>query len=180
MANPIKITNQGYPQRKRKGLVKLFGGLAFFQYFTNAVVKEGVPVIVSANPDDAPTQANGLTQVEPAVVGQTHGVKVIGLTMQLTYDDNIAGQMGQLQGYHFVNDTAQRLNGSPIGILGGHGVAYTQNYVGTIAAGEQAYVGPSNLLANTGAGGDKLPAVFETGGTDGQDVRLRFNFSVGL
>lgn len=167
-----------FQNRKQKGLVKMFGGISCPFYFTNDVVKEGTPMrLITANID----------QMTFCSQGQTHGAKCIGLALQETYDESV---MGQLKGYHFANDTRQRLNGNPIGVLTGKGWAFTTNYFGTVANGQQAAIGPSGYLIDgtSAASGDKLPVYFEgTGGTNNSNVlaatspvRIRFDFPVNV
>jgi hypothetical protein len=168
------------PVRHQKGLVKLFGGMAAPFYFTTNVVREGTPMKFTAVVDN----------IEPCVAGASDGAKCAGLAMQATYDDTL---LAELQGYHFANNTKQRLStNEPIGLLCGAGYALTTNWDPsvTIAYGDSVYIGPSGYLSNTGAAGDKLPAKFESRndvnplGTDGTGsgvggipyVRVRFDF----
>lgn len=155
------------PSRKQKGLIKLFGGLAVPFYKVDTVMLEGTPVKPSATAHTVELPLN------------TEGAKVIGLAMQETYDESA---FGQLKGYHFVNDTRQRLDGMPIGILTGVGYALTNNYVGAVTWGDKAYLA-LNATTVTGkmtkavTANNALPIVFEGTGTDGDKmVRIRFNF----
>jgi hypothetical protein len=148
-------------KRKTKGLVKMFGGLAAPFYYTDVVVKEGTPMKLHATP----------LKMVPSAVGD--GAVTLGLALQETYDESA---FGQLKGYHFANDTRQRLDGMPIGLLTGCGYAATNYYVGTVAWNDRAYITASGM-ANSGGANDKLPVVFESGGTAGATlVRIRFDF----
>lgn len=180
--NAFQPTAMNFQSRKRKGLIKLFEGIAAPWYFTNDIVAEGTPMRQLLNPD----------QMTLCVAGQTHGPLCFGLALQQTYDESA---LGQLSGYHFANDTRQRLNGLPIGLLTGKGWAATLNYTGTVTYGQQACIGVSGFLAGSTGGtpsGDKLPIVFEGAGvssatTPGSNdltafpagaalVRIRFDF----
>lgn len=120
------------------------------------------------------------------------GAVTIGLALQTTYSD---AAWGALQGYHLPNNTGQRLDGSPIGVLTGQGYAEIRNYSGTLNWGSPIYVGPSGLLVTTGhswaISGNLLPVVAETSGTStavnaataaaasaATAVRIRFNFKL--
>ncbi len=163
--------------RKQKGLIKLFGGTVAPWYFTTQVVKEGTPMKLD------PTTA-GL--VLPC--GTTDGALCIGLATQETYDESA---FGQLKGYHFANDTRQRLNGEPIGILMGAGWALTNYWVGSAPAyGTQAYLTASGMTATPGASGAALPIIFE-GAADPAlvpnlpvgsvaMVRIRYQFNMAI
>lgn len=155
------------PTRKTKGLIKLFAGISAGFYHTNSVVAEGTPMV----------PVNTLGLMRPAVKGDADGPKVFGLALQDTYDDST---WGQLRGYHFANDTRQRLDGQPIGLLCGAGWGLTLNYWGVIAYGDTAAVGASGRLEkHSNVEGDKLPIVFEAAGTNGNTlVRIRFDFPV--
>jgi hypothetical protein len=160
---------------KRKGLVKLFGGLSYPFYYTTVAVVEGQPMRMAASPD-ANAAVNDVQKMQPAVLGE--GAKVFGLSLQITYDDEA---YGQLQGYHFSNDTMQRLDGSPIGVLGGQGVAFLENYQGEVAVNEQLAVGPTGLLVGSVStdgieAGDKVPVWADTAGEAPAPIRIRFNF----
>lgn len=157
------------PKRKVKGLVKVFGGLSVPWYFTDVVVKEGTPMKFNL------AIADKMVVALPAV---TDNVNVVGLALQETYDESA---FGQLKGYHFANDTRQRLDGNPIGLLMGHGWALTNNYVGAVAYGQQGAIAPSGLLKDgtSAPAGDKLPLWFEGAGLNGDTmVRVRFDFPV--
>jgi hypothetical protein len=170
--------------RKVKGLVKMFEGISCPWYFTNDVVQEGTPMRqITANPD----------QMTVCVAGSSHGPQCFGLALQQTYDESA---FGQLKGYHFANDTRQRLNGLPIGLLTGKGWAGTLNYSGTVSYGQQAAIGPSGALIGVTGGtptNDKLPIVFEGAGTNNNVnsggvngalgatlVRIRFDFPLNI
>ena len=153
--------------RKQKGLVKLFGGLAVPFYFCDDIVAEGTPMKLSTTVDKMTLPANG------------EGAKVIGLAMQMTYDDTA---FGQLRGYHFYNDTRAR-KGSPIGLLTGTGFALTNNYKGAVHWGDAAYLEIDGSNAVTGkltaavTTNNGVKVVFEGSGTDGDKlVRIRFDF----
>jgi hypothetical protein len=148
--------------RKTKGLVKHLGGLAANFYIPTEVMSEGTPVIRNATTN---------TSVDKAAI--TEGATVIGLAMQDVYSESA---FGQLQGYHFANDTRQPLNGEPIGVLMGAGWALTTYYTGTVAAGDSVYITASGLAAS-GSANARIPAAFEEAGTDGATpVRIRFDF----
>lgn len=168
------------PSRKVKGLLKVFGGTIYPFYFTMATVAEGQPVKIKPSSVYDKAMPNASVEVTPCIMGASDGPKAIGLAAQLTYDDNLSGQMGQLKDYHFVNDTAQRLNGQPIGILGGMGWAATNNFAVPVTAEQQAYVGPSGKLAVSGDTGDKLPVFFETSAAVGEMARIRFSFPLAV
>ncbi len=152
--------------RKQKGLVKLFGGLAVPFYWTDVVVAEGTPMKLDTTQDK---------MIPPA---DTEGAKVIGLSLQMTYDDSA---FGQLRGYHFYNDTRARL-GAPVGLLTGRGYALTTNYNGTVAWGNAAYLEKSGStmtgkMTAAVTTNNKLPVVFEGAGSNGATlVRIRFDF----
>jgi hypothetical protein len=157
------------PKRKVKGLIKVFGGLSVPWYFTTAVVKEGTPMKLDLNTQD---------KADVAAPGVADNLNVIGLALQETYDESA---FGQLKGYHFANDTRQRLDGNPIGMLMGAGWAMTNNYVGTVSYGKIAAIAPSGLMKDGSAApsGDKLPIWFEGAGTNGDTmVRIRFDIPV--
>lgn len=166
------------PTLKRKGLHALFGGLRSPFYYTTDTVAEGQPMKLASSV--SPSKLNDPVRMSKCASGASDGAKVIGLALQLTYDDNLSGQMAQLRGYHFGGDTAQRLDGMPIGLLTGQGYAILENYTGNIAAHEQLGVGPSGLLAGATtsslASGDKVQAWAESSGIGGKPVRIRFNF----
>lgn len=158
------------PTRHTKGLIKMFSGnagsgiLGNF-YYTTSVVQEGTPMKFGGTQD----------LIVPCVRGTTDNVNCVGLALQSTYDET--GWDAQLKQYRFFNQTTQRLDGQPIGLLMGAGYALTTNYVGSVSWGDPVYIGASGLLAKTGASGDLLPAVFETSGVNGATpVRIRFNF----
>jgi hypothetical protein len=174
--NSYTPTQLNFQNRKRKGLVKLFEGISAPWYFTNDVVTEGTPMrqILVAN-----------DQMTFCTPGSTHGVQCFGLALQETYSE---AAFGQLLGYHFANDTRQRLNGNPIGLLTGKGWAATTNYQGTVAYGQQASIGPSGTLVVGNTSGDKLPVVFEGAGVNVAGgnipattlVRIRFDFPLNI
>ena len=174
------------PTRKIKGLYKMWGGLTLPFYFRTIAGNEASPVKVKSSSSYAAGQVNFPKELDLCVDGNSDGARCIGLTMQITYDDALAGQMGQLQGWTFPNDTAQRLDNSPIGVLGGQGYAVITNYIGNPTVEGFAYVGPSGFLKTSGASGDKLPVVFETSGTGvaggigGTPVRIRFDFPLAV
>jgi len=155
------------PSRKRKGLVKLFGGISAPWYFTTEVVAEGTPMVLDL-----------VTPDKMNVATTTQGASVAGLALQETYDE---AAFGQLKGYHFANDTRQRLDGNPIGLLMGAGWAATLNYTGAVSYGKQASVAASGKLKDGTSDGasSKLPVWFEGSGTNGDTlVRIRFDFPV--
>lgn len=156
------------PKRKVKGLLKFFGGAGTPFYHTNVAVEEGTAMKLTATPN----------LMVPAGPGE--GAEVRGLSLQITYDDT---QYGQLQNYHFANDTRQRLDGMPIGLLTGQGYAILRNYSGEVVYGNQAYVGPSGVLQASGDPADTIPVVFEGSGNgvandpaSSDPVRIRFDF----
>jgi len=171
MATRQAVQGLFLPKRYQKGLVKMFTGnsacgMPIPFYYSTTVLREGQPVKpVIGSPD----------MIVGAAPGVSDGAKVIGLSLQYTYDESQWDP--QLRGYHFVNNTHQRLDGSPVGVLMGAGYAMTINYAGTINYGDKGYIGQSGYLANSGQAGDALPIVFEGSGTDGSTmVRIRFNF----
>jgi hypothetical protein len=155
------------PSYHKKGLIKLFGGLAVPFYFTDVVVSEGQPMKPVAATQDKMTSLVG-----------GDGASCFGLAMQATYDESAFAK--ELKGYHFANSTKQRLDGMPIGLLTGTGYALTNFYTGTVAWNDPVYVDPTTKkLIKTGVAGDLLPAVFESGGVGGATlVRIRFNFKL--
>jgi hypothetical protein len=162
-ANPIL----NIPQYHKKGLMVLTPQKSIQAnfYFVTTEVAEGTPLLDDATAD---------FQLKAAVAGQTHGAKVRGLALQLTYDDS---KLGELAGYHFANNTKQRLDGQPIGVLMGQGWALTNNYWGQVNFGDQASVGASGKLVVSGVSGDKLPIYFEGSGLNGSTmVQIRFDF----
>lgn len=180
--NAFQPTTLNFQNRKRKGLVKLFEGISAPWYYTLDVVAEGTPMRQLLTQDKMTFCAQG----------STHGPLCFGLALQQTYDESA---FDQLKGYHFANDTRQRLNGLPIGLLTGKGWAATLNYTGTVTYGQQAAIGPSGFLIGSTGGtpsGDKLPIVFEGAGvssaatpgandqtslpTGANLVRIRFDF----
>jgi hypothetical protein len=149
-------------------------------YVPQEVMHEGAAVKRHA------TIANGIVNS-----GANDGAATIGLAMQEVYDNSAAAlgtQFSQLAEYHFNNDTAQPLNGQPIGVLMGQGYAEIRNYVGTFAPESPVYVGPSGLLVTTGhamaVANNLLPIVCEGDGKNGsgtngdRPVRIRFNFKM--
>lgn len=167
MANPFNVPLNTIPYTKSKYLLRLAGGDVLIMYFTNAQVEEGTPMkVVSGSVYDKSTH-NLAIELAVCVPGNNDGARCLGLSIQRTYAEQLSGQMSQLSGFHFPNDTAQRLapNGgksSPIGILGGRFHAAIRNYSGTPTPEGQGYVGASGTIATSGASGDKLPLVFET------------------
>lgn len=163
------------PNRKRKGLIKLYGGLSDPFFYTADAVVEGQPM----KPATADAAATVQDSQKVTVAGATDGASVIGLSLQITYDDALTGQLAQLKNYHFANDTAQRLDGMPIGILTGQGHAFLENYAGAVVAGEQMAVGASGLLegaTTAGSGNDALvPIWVESAGTAPAPIRIRFD-----
>lgn len=154
------------PKRKQKGLIKMFGGISVPFYFVTQVVAEGTPVKFDlAVPEKLTVSAPG------------DGAATVGLTLQETYDES---GFGQLKGYHFANDTRQRLDGNPIGVLMGNGWALTNNFTGVVAYGNQAAIAASGKLkAAAGVAADNLPVFFEGAGSNGDTmVRVRFDFPV--
>jgi hypothetical protein len=161
--------------RKQKGLTKMFAGDAPPFYTPGEVMPEGAPVKFGTE--------IGELLICPVAEGAT---KCVGLAMQDVYNDSIGGQMSQLENYHFANDTAQRLDGQPIGLLTGCGWASTTNYIGTVGWGDQVYVGASGKLSGAGDADSKIPARFEGSLEDGSDAtaptpaRIRFNFNPAI
>jgi hypothetical protein len=166
------------PQRKVKGLHRMYNtGIPAIFYFTTSVVREGQPMKFSTTV---------VEQIDPCVMGNSDGAKCAGLALQETYDDSA---YGQLMNFHFANDTRQRLDGQPIGLMTGAGFALTNNYAGTPVYGDKMAVGPSGYLVKQGtlgtAGGDNLPVVCEgnSGNFDYYDngqtvlIRIRYNFT---
>lgn len=158
------------PTAKKKTLHRLYntGHVAIF-YATNAVVAEGTPM----KHDPAVTD-----RIVPCVAGD--GAKCCGLSIQETYDDST---WRQLQNYHFANDTAQRLDGQPIGLLTSFGYALTLNYAGAVVRGNRMAIGVAGnagkLVAdadNAASSGNELPIIADTAG-DGTDyIRIRYDF----
>ncbi len=182
------------PRIKRKGLHAVNGGIKAPYYFVNEAVLEGQPLKLAKNDGANLTKVSDNPLLVSCAVGASDGAKVIGLALQNTYDDALTGQMAQLRGYHFPNDTAQRLDGMPIGILMGQGWAVLENFTGLVAAHEQLGVGPSGLLAGATtsglASGDKVPVWAENSGNGGTaagtfggtqtntgSIRIRFHFA---
>ena len=149
---------------KRKGLHAYFEGVWAPFYYTTAVVQEGQPMKPAAAGSQTADRHNDAYLIQPLAAGVNDGAKCIGLALQLTYDEGIlTGELAQLKGYHFANDTSQKLNGAPIGLLTGQGWALLENYGGVINAGDQLGVGPSGVLWATGlASGDKVNVWSET------------------
>lgn len=159
------------PTRKGKGLTKMFSGVSnggkVGEYVPDCVLVEGQPVKWG---DAAGTITASTT---------SDGATTIGLALQDTYDESTFNP--QLAGYHFANDTSQRLDGQPIGVLMGSGWAQTKNYTGDVAWGDTAYIGANGVLTATAdvdeTGDDELPIIFETSGSDGATpVTIRFAF----
>jgi len=163
--------------RKSKGLHALFGGLRCPFFFTSAVMVEGAPVMLKNTAGNTKCYDN--YEVEAPTMGASEGAKVIGLAMQLTYEEASSGQLAQLAGFHFANDTSQRLDGMPIGVLTGTGWGLLRNFDGTVTSGKQMAVGPSGKLVDVDyagvAEGDYVPVWAETGGS-GTEIRVRFDF----
>jgi hypothetical protein len=159
------------PKLKKKMLTVMsnFPSIRAPFYVPKEVFPEGTAVKLD------PATPNGI------LMSQTgNGAVTIGLALQETYDDTV---LGQLQGYNFANDTRQRLDGSPIGVLTGQGYAEIRNYVGQFAWNSPVYVGPSGMLVTTGhawaVSNNLLPVIAETAGQDGSiAVRIRFNFKL--
>jgi len=166
------------PTLKQKGLVKLWQGLSLPFFFTTEVVAEGQPMKPHASPDTA-LPYDAPQKMQAAVMGE--GAKVFGLAMQVTYDD---ANYGELAGYHFANNTKQRTNGMPIGVLTGVGEALLAGYQGTVVAGHQLAIGPSGLLIDATTAGigssDKVPVWADTGGTAPDFIRIRYSFSLAV
>lgn len=166
--------NLNLPNRRQKGLTKIFTGNAGSGipcpfYYTTDVVREGQPMKF------------GTAQDLVLACEQGDGAKAMGLVMQQTYNET--NWDPELRGFYLAGNTKQRLDGQPIGVLMGSGFAQTTNYVGTVAFGTRAYIAASGYLAPSGTNGadadDKLPVVFEGAGTDGDtEVRIRFDFPV--
>ena len=154
---------------KKKGLVKLnIGAMAAPFFYANEEVIEGQPLTID--------NTDGYL-IKP--VDGTDGTVVNGLAMQSTFDDNVAGQLNQLAGYEFANDTAQRLDGSPIGFLCGKGFAKTTNYEGVVTPGAQAFLSANGkkLTADNSVPGAALPCYFMGSGNGGDNsVTIRFDF----
>jgi hypothetical protein len=153
------------PKRYVKGLHKSFGGLMAPWYIPNTVCVEGQPMKF------------GTAQDTMDVCGDTDGAKCVGLAAQIAYDESA---FAELKGYQFLNNTKQRLDGSPIGLLTGQGYAFTNCYVGTVAWGNKAYIDPTTKkLTAASSTSNGLPIVFEGAGTNGAKlVRIRFNFVI--
>jgi hypothetical protein len=159
--------NLSIPHRHQKGLVKLFTGTAGCGipapfYYSTDVLREGQPVKLGSSADLVLALPSG------------EGANVFGLAMQKTYSE--ANWDPQLKGYHFANNTAQRLDGAPIGVLTGAGYAVTTNTNAAVKWGDQAYIAASGYLAPSGEANCKLPIVFEEDADAGELVRLRFAF----
>jgi hypothetical protein len=166
------------PTHKRKGLHAIFGGQRAPFYFTSDTVVEGAPMKLKTFAATGNVQNNEITVAD---AGASDGPKVLGLALQNTYDEATVGQLSQLAGYHFANDTSQRTDGQPIGLLTGQGWGILASYHGTLAAGEQLAVGPSGHLVGADsyagvASGDLVPVWAENSGTGMSDVRIRFDF----
>ncbi len=176
MGNRSFTPDYNLPSRKVKGLIKLLGGLASSLFYTEEVVHEGA----------AMKRVTG-TAFKIAAAGADEGASVIGLAMQVTFDESaLTGQLAQLKHYHFSNDTAQRLDGQPIGLLMGMGHAILRGYQGAVTAGAQATVGASGVLATGGSSDSEVPVFYEEAGTGDYDapensdpVIVSFNFPVG-
>jgi hypothetical protein len=159
------------PHRYKKGLIKLFtgnpgGGIPAPFYYTTAVVQEGAPMMLGSTQD----------LILPCPQGSA--ALCFGLAMQNTYDESTWDP--QLKGLHFANNTRQRLDGSPIGILTGKGYAVTLNTAVPVAYGQQAYIAASGYLGVSGTNGatstSMLPIVYEGTADAGTPVRIRFAF----
>ena len=163
------------PSLKKKGLIKLWAGLSLPFFYPVAAVVEGQPMKPHSSPDTAATY-DAVQKMQAAVGGE--GAKVFGLALQIAYDDSA---LGVLAGYHFANNTEQRLDGMPIGVLTGVGEALLSNYQGTVTAGHQLAIGPSGLLVDSSLFGtgstDKVPVWADSGGTSPDYIRIRFGFT---
>jgi hypothetical protein len=158
-------------KRYQKGLIKLFtgnpgGGIPAPFYYTTDVVREGQPLMLCSTQDLVLNCPQG------------SAASVFGLAMQATYDESTWDP--QLKGLHFANNTRQRLDGSPIGVLTGHGYAVTLNTAAPVTYGAQAYIAASGYLGVSGTNGatstSMLPIVYEGTADAGQPVRIRFAF----
>jgi len=166
--NIAYVPGLNLPTRKVKGLIKLFGGLSVPFYTVETVMAEGTPLKPAATPHTMEVPLNG------------EGAKVIGLALQETYDES---SFGQLKGYYFTNDTRQRLDRYPVGVLCGAGYGMTNNYAGEVEWGDQAYLAIdaankfTGKMTATASENNKIPVVFEGIGKDGDKlVRIRFDF----
>lgn len=171
------------PQLKRKGLHSFWGGVQAPFYFSAVAVVEGQPMKLKAIADPAAQNNHTmLIEMEPCVAGASDGDKCMGLALQDVYAESTTGQLAQLKGYHFVNDTAQRANSMPIGLLSGTGWAILRNFTGAVSADMQLAIQPvTGLLGSPDNGGvvaaDKVPVWAESSGTGGtNDIRIRYDF----
>ena len=107
-------------KRHQKGISKEAGGFAapYYKLLTSGV--EGTPVKIDTTAADT---------IKILVAGE--GGKSFGFLMQNVIDDST---YGQLQGYHFANDTRAR-PGDPVGVLTGQGYASVTNYEGIVEIG---------------------------------------------
>jgi hypothetical protein len=161
------------PSLKKKNLTTNFHGIKAPFYVPTEVMPEGCPVkFTSGNPRE---------KIQKAVAGD--GAVCIGFALQEVYDDSL---LDQLAGYHFPNDTRQKLDGMPIGVLMGTGWMETRYYKGTVAAGQSVYIS-TDASKLVGSGGDAVSgnkiakAVFEGAGTDGdKPVRVAFDLATVL
>ena len=165
-------------KRKQKGITKEFGGLSIPYYKLDTEGLEGQVVRIDTRSADT---------VILIADGEAH--LAFGFLLQNVIDDST---YGQLQGYHFANDTRSR-PGQPVGILGGAGYAKLLNYSGAVGKGAQAYLDPSTgKLVAAVTEGNGLPVIFDedansTVNNDLYDttsyqrpVRVRFNFNLAI
>lgn len=178
MIGKTPVLNLAAIKRKQKGLTKEFGGIVIPYYKLDTEGMEGQPVKLDDTKADT---------VKLLAVGEGH--LCLGLLAQNVIDDST---YGQLQGYHFANDTRAR-PGDAVGVLSGAGYAKTLNYKGTVARGKQVYFDPTDLkFVDEVTEGNALPIVFDEDADAGanenywdstsyqKQVRIRFNFNAAI
>jgi len=163
-------------KRKQKGITKQFGGIVVPYYTLKTEGQEGAPVKIDT------------TQVDTIVLLPAgEGDKCFGFLTQNVIDD---ANFGQLQGYHFANDTRAR-PGEPVGVLTGQGYCSTINYKGVVSKGGRVYFDPADYkLTATVIADNELNAIFDedadAAANDSlydttayqKSVRIRFNFDL--
>ena len=165
-------------KRHQKGLTKEFGGIVVPYYKLLTQGSEGMPVKIDTTSVDT-----------VKLLADTEGALCFGLLTQNVIDDST---YGQLQGYHFANDTRAR-PGDAVGVLTGSGYCSTINYEGVVAKGGDVYFNPANSkLTAAVTANNKLPAKFDMDADASvnndlydvtayqKPVRIRFNFNVAL
>jgi hypothetical protein len=158
------------PSLKKKGITVMsnFPSIRSPFHVPTEVMNEGAPV----------KRVGSTMNIVKAVAGD--GAVAIGLVLQDVYDESgLGAQYSQLAGHHFGNDTAQALNGMPVGVLMGTGYAEIRNYTGAVAINDHLGIDPANAgkVKTSAVVADQLPVWAESTGTDGdKPVRIRFDF----